>query len=542
MALAASRVALTALPSPAASGYVAEVRPSFNIAGPCIPGRHYMLPPERRLGRVLELVEDHLFFTLHAGRQTGKTTSLQWLEQHLNATGKWRAVWLDLETARELDDVARVMKVVLGNLDRLLSIRMPDLARPEKAEIDALLAVPESALLAYLGRFAALDPRPLVMLFDETDGLVGNAMVSFLTQLRQGYIERASVPFPASVALVGQRQVRDYVLRDEDRRAVAWLGTTSPFNVTAEALTLAAFTEAEVGELLGQHTEATGQRFEDRAVTRIWELAQGHPWLTNALADQLVRSDVQDRTVALTAAHVESAKETIILERRSHIDSLVARLREPRVRKVIAPMLAGDRITDALDDDLSYVLALGLVRKQGSQLEIANPIYREVIPRALTYMQQLQIAQPTAWYVRSDGSLDMPKLMAGWQTFWRKDGHLAAEGFGYRESGPHLMLMAFLQRVINGGGRIEREYGLGRGALDLVVEWRDERHAIEVKLRRDTETEADALEQVARYLEHLGLAEGWLVMFDLRSTLPWPERLFQRTVEHEGKTVRIVGC
>jgi len=33
------------------------------------------------------------------------------------------------------------------------------------------------------------------------------------------------------------------------------------------------------------------------------------------------------------------------------------------------------------------------------------------------------------------------------------------------------MLMAFLQRVVNGGGRVEREYGLGRGALDLLIAW-----------------------------------------------------------------------
>jgi hypothetical protein len=502
-----------------------------------------MLPPERRLGRALELIESHLYFTLHAGRQTGKTTSLHWLEAHLNATGRWRAVWVDLETAREQSDVARVMAVILSNLDRVLSLRLPGLPRPDKAEIDAMLAVPDSALLSYLTRLAMLDPRPLVMLFDEADGLVGGAMVSFLTQLRQGYVERSGIAFPASVALVGQRQVRDYVLREEDRQAVAWLGTTSPFNITAEALTLTAFTAADVAELLAQHTAVTGHHFEPEAAARIHELGQGHPWLTNAMADQIVGHDVKDRTVPITAAHVDAAKETLILERRSHIDSLVARLREPRVRKVLDPMLVGDRTGgDVLDDDFSYVMGLGLIRRHEGQVEIANPIYREVVPRALTYIQQLQIAHPTAWYVRKDGSLDVPKLMAGWQTFWRKDGHLAAAGFGYREAGPHLMLMAFLQRVVNGGGRVEREYGLGRGALDLVIAWNDELHAIEVKLRRDTETEADALEQVARHLDHLGLAEGWLVMFDLRSTLPWPERLFTREVVHQGKTIRIVGC
>jgi hypothetical protein len=149
-----------------------------------------------------------------------------------------------------------------------------------------------------------------------------------LTQLRHGYIARSQAPFPSSEVLVGQRQVRDCVLGAEDRRALSWVGTTSPFNITAEATTLSPFTEAEVTELLGQHTTEIGQRFEPEAVRRIWELGQGHPWLTCALAGQIVGRDVTDRSIPITTLHVESGKETIILERRSHIDSLVARLRD----------------------------------------------------------------------------------------------------------------------------------------------------------------------------------------------------------------------
>jgi hypothetical protein len=221
----------------------------------------------------------------------------------------------------------------------------------------------------------------------------------------------------------------------------------------------------------------------------------------------------------------------------------VARLREERVRRILAPMLTGGTTEgDVLDDDFAYVVGLGLVRLAAGQWCIANPIYQEVIPRALTYVQQGQIAVEPAAFVRPDGSFDMRKLMADWQGFWRKDGHLAAEGFGYREAGPHLMLMAFLQRVVNGGGRVEREYGLGRGALDLMIFWKDARHAIEVKLRRDTETEAEALDQVGRYLDHAELGDGWLVMFDLRKEVSWADKLFVREVEHAGRTIRIVGC
>jgi hypothetical protein len=298
-----------------------------------------------------------------------------------------------------------------------------------------------------------------------------------------------------------------------------------------------------VAELLAQHTAATGQRFEPAAVHRIYELGQGHPWLTNALADQIVGRDLLDRGIAVSELHVDAAKETILLERRSHIDSLVARLREPRVRRIIEPMLVGDRLpADLLDDDLAYVVGLGLVAVRERFAQIANPIYREVIPHALTYVQQVSIPDEPAWYVRPDGGLDLEKLLRAFQTFWRKDGHLAADGFSYREAGPHLMLMAFLQRIVNGGGRIEREYGLGRGALDLMICWREERHAIEVKLRRDTETEAESLDQIARYLEHAGLDEGWLILFDLRKEVAWSEKLTLREVTHAGKRVHVVGC
>jgi type II secretory pathway predicted ATPase ExeA len=514
---------------------------SFNTTGPCFPDEHYMLPPERRLGRIMELIERGKYFTLHAGRQTGKTTSANWLVEHYNAGDRFAALWVDLQTAREQPDPAIAFRTILNKLDDAIARDLPDLGMP--ADRDRLLDDPATALLRALRELAERAPRPLVVIFDETDCLAGAAMVSFLTQLRDGYDSRRKSRFPHSIALVGQRNVRDYVVTQEERIAVTWLGTASPFNITAEATTLGPFTEPEVAELLAQHTAATGQRFEAEAAARIYELSQGHPWLVNALADQIVDRDLRDRSAAVTAAHVDAAKETIILERRTHIDSLIHKLRDPRVRKLLDPMLAGEQTgDDVIDDDLAYVLGLGIVRIQAGRVEIANPIYREVIPRALTYLRQLQIAAEPATFVRPDGALDMSKLMAAWQIFWREDGHLAVEGFGYRESGPHLMLMAFLQRVVNGGGRIVRECGLGRKALDLLIEWRDARYAIEVKLRRDIETEERALRQVAIYLDRAGLGEGWLVMFDLRSTLPWEERLSTRTLEAGGKRVHVVGC
>jgi type II secretory pathway predicted ATPase ExeA len=514
----------------------------FNIAGPCYAEDHYMVPPERRAVEAVELIEQGRWFSLVSGRQTGKTTVAQHIAKSLGSRGDRLVLWVDLETARGVDDPAASFAIILAAFERTLERDAPLLARPSHDDMQRWLTVPQETIVRYLSAVCAASERPVVLLLDEADVLTGAAMVSFLTQLRAAYLSRKSAPAPWSVVLIGVRAVRDYVVGDDPQRTVPWLGSASPFNITVENVTLTAFTEEEVVELTAQHTSETGQRFDDGANARIWQLSQGHPWLVNALADQATRRDVKDRTVAITAEHIERAKETMILERRTHIDSLLARLREDQVRRVLDPMIAGTSTDhDVLDDDFSYVAGLGLIRKVEGAWRIANPIYREVVPRALSAVRQYQIDQKTAWYVRPDGGVDVPKLMWAWQTFWRKDGHLAAEGFSYRESGPHLMLMAFLQRVVNGGGRIDREYALGKGALDLLITWNTQRIAIEVKLRRDTETEAEALEQVAGYLDALALDEGWLVMFDLRATTDWATRLYQRT-EHVGaKTVHIIG-
>src|SRR5581483_11857073 len=92
----------------------------FNTSGPCNPREHYMLPPERRLGRVMELIGRGRWFVLAAGRQTGKTTSLQWLVEDARTRGEARAVCVDLESAREDPSVATAMRSVLNALDRSL--------------------------------------------------------------------------------------------------------------------------------------------------------------------------------------------------------------------------------------------------------------------------------------------------------------------------------------------------------------------------------------------------------------------------------------
>ena len=405
---------------------------------------------------------------------------------------------------------------------------------------------PEQALAESLTRWAEHSDRPLVLLIDEIDALIGDSLVSVLRQLRAGYDKRP-VAFPQSVVLCGVRDVRDYRIHSSRSQEIITGG--SAFNIKAESIRLGNFSATDVAELFGQHTAETGQPFTPAAIDLIWDLTRGQPWLVNALGYQLCFRDplTRDRSLTITAEHIESAKEVLIQRRDTHLDQLADKLREPRVRRVIAPILAAGNEPGHLPvDDVQYVRDLGLIATEG-QMEIANPIYREVIPRELTYTTSLTITEQPAWYIAPDGRLDLARLISAFQVFFREHSEHWIERFDYKEAGPQLLLQAFLQRIVNGGGRIEREYGLGRMRTDLLIVWpwgarQVQRAVMELKILHQglEQTIALGLKQTHAYRDRCAADEAHLLIFD-RSNRDWSQKVFRRDAQYQGLPIQVWG-
>jgi hypothetical protein len=383
-----------------------------------------------------------------------------------------------------------------------------------------------------------------VILFDEADCLGEGTLISFLRQLRNGYNDRSIVPFVHSVALVGMRNIRDY--KAKIRPDSQSLGTASPFNILTKTYTLQNFTKDEITQLYRQHTCDTGQLFEEGATALVWEQTQGQPWLVNAIAREVILKILQsDYTKPVTTELVYQAIQNIILDRPTHIDSLLERLKEERVRRIIEPMILGNSFIDRESDDFLYTRDLGLIRVVNSTIEPSNPIYAEVIVRKLSSLtqetlQELKYPYQMPRYLK-DGQIDMDYLMHDFQQFWRENSEIWVEKYEYKEAAPHLVLMAFLQRIINGGGQIIREMASGTGRLDLCLIYEDRKYPIELKIRYGEKYLEDALEQTAHYMDTCGCSEGWLVVFDRRPNIKWTDKIYMTKETMDGKTITVVG-
>ncbi len=488
----------------------------FNVAGPCNPTDHYMLPATARLPDVTRLIAQKSYFVLHAPRQTGKTTAMLTLAQELTASGQYVAALLSLEVGAPFStDLQTAEAAILEDWTLAAQWQLPKALHPPPWPD----AEPGARISAALSAWAQQAPRPLVVFLDEIDALQDAALISVLRQLRSGYTRRPTV-FPHALALIGLRDVRDYkVASDGSDR----LRSTSPFNIKVESLTLRDFTADEVADLYAQHTADTGQVFTPDALTCAFELTQGQPWLVNALARQAVEVIAPDPKQPVDATVIDRAKEILIARQDTHLDSLAERLREERVRRIIEPMLAGRTLGDVPLEDIQFVLDLGLCRMHPSGgLVIANPIYREVLPRVLAGTPAASLPHIAPTWLTPTGELDPPRLLAAFLSFWRQHGEPLLRSAPYAEIAPHLVLMAFLHRVVNSGGTLEREYAIGRDRMDLCLRYGAVTLGIELKVWRAGRADPlpVGLEQLDGYLAGLGLDSGWLVIFDQRPDQP----------------------
>ena len=424
---------------------------------------------------ILMLVRQQRYFVLHAPRQTGKTSCMLALRDYLNQKGDYISVYANVEGGQaSRNDKETVVKSTVDTLTGEMRLIMKN-DKADKACEHVQKVGTDSMLSQFLSILCQSLDKPLVLIIDEIDALVGDSLVSILRQIRSGYANRPAA-FPQCIILCGVRDVRDYriVLSNQDI-----ITGGSAFNIKAKSLQLGNFSKEEIYELYMQHTRETGQVFDEACFPMVWDATEGQPWLVNALGAEVTWNirENRDRSVRIIPEMIDKAIENIIYRRDTHIDILIDKLLEPRVRRVIQPILANE---DEINAD--------------------------------------------AWIER----------------------------FDYAEAGPQLLLQAFLQRIVNGGGYIDREYGLGRKRTDLLIRKPLSDHyggpvqrvVLELKIKRGNFDKVieEGLNQTAGYMDLVGsVDEGHLIVFDRTQEKTWDERIWHKPYEYDGRTIMVWG-
>ncbi len=509
----------------------------FNTAGPCVPGEHYMIDLAERFTQIGQLIDDKRYFILHAPRQTGKTTAmLQWMGE-LNEEADYIALYVNVEAGQAWrNNIEQLNQTIINEFRIKTKIYLPSKYQPSAACFEHI----GNEFSIFLANWCMELPKPLVLFMDEVDALIGDGLISILRQLRAGYTQRPKA-FPHSLCIIGLRDIRDYrIYSDENKKYIVG---GSAFNIKDKSIRIADFSPEQVNALYQQHTDDTGQTFSSEALERVYYYTLGQPWLVNALGRELCFDDYAlPRDHEVTESDVDEKVEILIQRRDVHLDQLADKLTEPCVARVIDAILVGEKKRGEVEvsqEDQQYLLDLGLLRIGRQGLEIANPIYREIIPRELTSYDQNTLGQDPAWYVKDDGKLDIEKVLAAYIEFYKEHSELVTKRRTYTEAAHHLLFMAWLQRIVNGGGTVSREYAAGLGRLDLCIDFSGERFAFELKL-----SSAKALErgrkQLSGYLDRLSLTSGWLIIFSRGKVTDWDAVGRSEEIKEDGKMVTVI--
>ncbi|WP_027390034.1 AAA-like domain-containing protein [Chrysiogenes arsenatis] len=523
----------------------------FNTAGPTIREDHYHIDPLTRLDweEIRLLIDQKRYFLLHAPRQTGKTSTLLAMMHRLNQEENYVCAYANIEAAQAArGNVERGVEVICSSVASQIDLYLKQNLLTEWLYSAGKETSAEDKLFRMLSYWSAASSKPTILLLDEVDALVGDTLISLLRQIRAGYAQRPEA-FPQAMILCGVRDIKDYRIHTKDQEIITG---GSAFNIKAESLRMGSFSFEECKQLYLEHTKETGQVFDEAIFPKLWSDTKGQPWLVNALAYQMTSKnrELRDRSIQIEFEHYMQAREELIQSRATHLDQLTDKLREKRVYNVISAILSQVDASDAhFDDrDLEYVQDLGLIVRKPF-VHISNDIYQEVIPRELTIAKQQSIVeQDLAWYLNSDNTINFAKLMTAFQQFFRENSDSWIERFDYKEAGPQLLLQAFLQRLINGGGRINREYALGRKRTDLFVEWPTtdkgffgpvQRVVLETKLLRTNleKTVEEGVAQVSEYARTVGAGEMHLIIFDRKSS-DWEQKIWHKQVD----SIDVWGC
>lgn len=534
----------------------------FNITGPNREHENFGLDLLKRIDyKAIETFIDRgRYFTVCSPRQSGKTTLLLALKKKINEEGRYHCLYCNVEAAQVAgNDAENGVRLILSRIAQEAELELKD-PWPYQNFASILEQVgSEGALVTFFERWlfqAQPNKKPIVLIFDGIDLLSGKTLVSVLRQLRTGQINSPRL-FPKTVILSGVRDVRDVDIEINERQSL--IGRSGS-DIRERSVVLYNFTQGEIKELCEQYTAETGQAFQETAYPRIYSLTGGRPWLVNALLGEALyeMGFGNDVTKTLTAGMIDAAKDHFIARQDAYMDQLVNKLTNSSVRSTLFPILIGGGWKKKpSQEDLDYLEDLELIKKSPmTGWGITNAMYRELIPKVMgrSLKDELIHVVDRTRFVKADGRLDFRSMIVFYQKLYCENFLTWGRRHDLEGILAQILLHTFLHYVLGDRGRMECDYALGTGRVDISVGWgysaesgerREERFVVEIRLSDNTKSHEalvrNGVAQTVAYAQPRQAHEVYLVILDEDDSKTWYDRLFEEEHVHNGIQVHVYG-
>jgi hypothetical protein len=493
----------------------------FNITGKIIPEKHYFVDLTPQIEKLTALSENGTYFVINRPRQFGKTTVLNFLASHLHGSEAYLPILFSFEGYGNKPELSAAEFYRTFWEKFLIYLRAKGVKfdwQPSTAPED----ISDFGFQKNVRAFCqALHGKKAVLLVDEVDSIPETAVIGFLRALREMYLERDLLPTFHAVALAGVHDIKNLKarVRDESRT----LGSASPFNIAID-YELPPFSLENIRQYYAQHTAETGQAFDEAVIARVHHVTNGHPWLVSVLAKTMVESIVPDRRQKIQIGHAEEAIHKLIKSRNPNFESLFKNARQPGIFPIVLDLLIGAKHefnihSDSIDLGVKY----GIFAEGQQQLILANFIYTQVLYQH--FKEELGASEIRAivagnQFENENGHLDFRRVLDKFQIFMKAKGASITKHPEFKEATGQLLLLSYLDLLVNGKGWTFKEVQSGEGRIDVLCCYKSQKEVVELKLWYGERKYEDGLEQLVRYLESESLSRGYLVVFDRRENAP----------------------
>ena len=510
----------------------------FEKSGVVDPKASYYVPLENVTNMdnqdIKTMVDLGRYFSIFAPRQSGKTTFFEGFCSELEKDSAYISILLSFQDYKGLDR-SKFYSLIQEGINEQLLQRLEEVRCDSLDAARALLAKQDvTDHISFRKLFQALNQaiksKKIVIFIDEFDGIPRDDLENFLISLRELYQEYKGSEDKAlySVGLVGIRNITKLIV-----------GGVSPFNI-ADQVSLPPFTFKNVHDLYAQYTEETNQSFTEGAVEKVFEETGGQPWLVNRLGTILTVNIRPETTEPITGEDVKKGVEMLLYEENSHFDNITEKAKQFK-ETFIEVVFDGVEYIPG-DEEQSLLLTHGLIKAEGKNLFVSNPIYKKRFTR--TFFREAGAGADIAHrgYFTADGFLNMETILSDFEEYIIQIGVNAfyANKKPYEKTGQFLLTAWLYQFVEGGKGELRYEMPTGLGRMDILLTYKGRKYVIETKINRANidKTIDRAVEQICgKYLLTEKADEGYVVVLDVKTKVGEGRTPRKRLVE--GKEILI---